>query len=190
VPLVGPSGAAPFGPEVLSLGRVVRPPAQLDDLYIPPNPFDNGSARAGLLLALGVPPAIQFPRRIVADVDALYTPPNPFDNGNAVAPPIGPSMGVGFTDGPIRSFLQPVWAPALYTIAGITRDATGAVLGGCDVDLFFSGGNKTRAGATVSDATTGAFTFMVSNTTTAYFVVSYKNGTPVFGTTKNTLFGA
>jgi len=85
--------------------------------------------------------------------------------------------------------MRPVMASALYTISGITRDATGAVLGACEVDLFFAGGDRARAGSTTSDATTGAFTFMVGDTTTPYFVVSYKDGTPVFGTTKRTLFG-
>jgi hypothetical protein len=87
-------------------------------------------------------------------------------------------------------FIRPRNAtPALYTIDGVTRDAAGAILGACDVDLFFAGGNKARASATVSDATTGAYLFMVNDTTTPYFIVSYKDGTPVFGTTKKTIFG-
>ena len=189
MPIVGPSRAAPIGPEILSLGRVVVPLQVNDALYIPPDPRDNGAARAGLLLALGAPPSLQFPRRIAIDVDALYIPPDPRDDGAARAGPIGPTPSGLAMGAPSRGFLQPVRSQALYTIAGVTRDATGAVLGSCEVFLHLAAGEGRRASSMMSDATTGAYSFMVGDTTTPYFVVSYKDGTPVFGTTKRTLFG-
>ena len=116
-----------------------------------------------------LPPMLGPPRR-------AYGNGQPLSHG----PPVGP---------PALRFLRPVQSQALYTIEGVTRDATGAVLGSCEVFLHFAGGEGRRASSTISDATTGAYSFMVGDTTTPYFVVSYKDGTPVFGTTKRTLFG-
>jgi hypothetical protein len=73
-------------------------------------------------------------------------------------------------------------------IVGITRDATGAPLAGCTVDLFRTL-DDVKMDTAVSDAG-GNFAFSVS-LSTAYYLVAYKVGAPdVAGVTVNTLVGA
>ena len=98
--------------------------------------------------------------------------------GPSRRPPLGPNA---------LRFMVPTAAEAAYTITGITRDNTGAVLGSCVVDLFYATGNKQRAASTTSDAV-GAYTFVSGDNVGTYFVVSYKDGgTPVGGTSRQTL---
>lgn len=94
-------------------------------------------------------------------------------------PPIGP---------PALQFIRPTVARALYTIRGITKDNTGAVLGGVTVDLFFATGDKQRADSVVSDAVTGEYCFESGDNVGTYFTRTYKDGaTPVGGTSLDTL---
>jgi hypothetical protein len=93
----------------------------------------------------------------------------------------------------------PFLAPRRYRISGITRNSTGAVLGGCTVDVFDT---RTRVlqGTVVSDATTGEYSLDVSaerdvsdgsTQPPQFFVVAYLDGAPdVAGTSVNTLVGA
>ena len=71
------------------------------------------------------------------------------------------------------------------TLTGVTRDANGAILAGCVVDLFDTL-TDTKQQATVSDAN-GVFWFSLM-APGPYYVVSYKVGSPdVAGTSINIL---
>jgi hypothetical protein len=75
-----------------------------------------------------------------------------------------------------------------FLISGITKDATGAPLGNCDVHLFRTS-DDLEVGQTVSDPT-GAFAFYVAPGV-QFYCVAYKAGSPdVSGTTLNTVTGA
>jgi hypothetical protein len=79
--------------------------------------------------------------------------------------------------------------PQTYTLSGITRDLTGAILPNCVVNLFATATNAFLQ-TTTSDAN-GAYTFSGASGGNAQFVVSYKVGTPdVAGTTINQLYGS
>lgn len=82
------------------------------------------------------------------------------------------------------------WTPTgrHYVISGVTKDRAGLVLPACTVKLFRTSDDALTA-TTLSDASTGAFSFGGLNTV-AYYVVAYKAGSPdVAGTTVNTLVG-
>lgn len=90
---------------------------------------------------------------------------------------------------PVRNFIGvPISTPDQnFTIAGITKDSTGAALGVCVVDLFRTVDDSV-AGRTVSDAS-GNYSIGASPSLTHY-AVAYKAGSPdVAGTTVNTLVG-
>lgn len=98
------------------------------------------------------------------------------------------SSGVPFTTSSIgaKSFNEnvPIFEERNYTITGVSRDATGIALGSCVVKLF----NTTTdvlIQAQTSDAS-GNFSFTIDKNLICY-LVCYKDGTPVFGTSKNTL---
>lgn len=75
-------------------------------------------------------------------------------------------------------------------VAGVTKNAAGAVLGSCTVTLFDTLTDVVREVQT-SDAVTGAYQFSAINDTRAYYVRAYKAGAPdVAGTTVNTLVGS
>jgi hypothetical protein len=75
-----------------------------------------------------------------------------------------------------------------YRIAGVTRDANGNPLAGCSVAVFYTGTDKIYT-KVVSDAG-GNWTALVPDTTTRFYAVTYKAGSPdVSGTTVNTLTG-
>ena len=78
------------------------------------------------------------------------------------------------------------------TIFGVTKDSTGAVLGGCTVHLFRTA-DDSFVTQIVSDATTGAYRFTQQGLSSQqfYYVVAYKTGSPdVTGTTINTIVGS
>jgi len=76
----------------------------------------------------------------------------------------------------------------LYLITGITKDSTGAILGNCVVNLFYTNTNI-LAGSIISDAN-GNFSFNISPGATMY-IIAYKAGSPdVSGGTVNTLVSA
>lgn len=86
---------------------------------------------------------------------------------------------------PFFSNLPPTAGQSLL-ISGVTRDGSGVVLGACEVDLFDTD-TDTLQGRTVSDATTGAFSFSAGMGRT-YYLRAYKAGAPdVAGTTVNTI---
>ena len=73
-------------------------------------------------------------------------------------------------------------------IAGVTRDATGAILPNAVVNLFLTSGNVFVS--TVNSDANGVFTFYVASNIPQYFLVGYLSGTPdTEGTTVNTLTG-
>lgn len=75
-----------------------------------------------------------------------------------------------------------------FLISGVTKDSTGAALGGCTVKLYTTVDDVERYD-TVSDAS-GNFSFSVPSNGWAWYAVAYKAGSPdVAGTTKNTLVG-
>lgn len=85
---------------------------------------------------------------------------------------------------------MPLPLPTVLRISGVTKDSTGAVLGGCVVELFRTG-DDVRLETVTSDPTTGAYSFSATGLAQDYFVVAYKAGAPdVAGTTVNTLAGA
>lgn len=79
--------------------------------------------------------------------------------------------------------------PTYFRIAGTTRDATGAALGTCVVDLFRTS-DDVKLDSVTSDAE-GLFEFRTAGQPpNAYYLVAYKAGSPdVAGTTVNTLVG-
>jgi hypothetical protein len=106
----------------------------------------------------------------------------------------GRASGVapGFTGGPLDNVDRMLMRirPSLR-IYGITKDSTGTALGGCTVDLFYTT-SKAYAGTVISDPVTGAYVFNgipldATEVIPTFFVLAYKAGTPVFGTTVNTL---
>ena len=103
-------------------------------------------------------------------------------------------MGVGLSD--IKQIVRngarfkspPMFSDKSYKITGITKDSTGAALGNCVVDLFYTL-NDVLVGKTESDAS-GNFTFLVGPSLSCY-IVAYKVGSPdVSGTSVNTLIAA
>ena len=77
---------------------------------------------------------------------------------------------------------------SVVKVSGITKDATGAALGSCVVDLYRTT-NDVFVKRTTSDAT-GAYAFDVAGTDGPFYVVAYKAGAPdVAGTSVNTLVG-
>jgi hypothetical protein len=93
----------------------------------------------------------------------------------------GPTVVKGF--GPPAEFI----ADQDFVITGVTKDATGAALGACTVELF-STDLDVREDKAVSDAA-GVYRFYVCPTATKY-LVAYKAGSPdVAGTSVNTLVG-
>ena len=78
--------------------------------------------------------------------------------------------------------------PTRFTLSGITKDNTGAILGSCVVNVFRTSDNV-FIGTTTSDAVTGAYSYSGIGQVD-HFEVSYKAGSPdVAGTTVNTLRG-
>jgi hypothetical protein len=75
-----------------------------------------------------------------------------------------------------------------YRIIGITKDAAGAVLGGCMVKLYRTT-DDVYVDYRISDAG-GYYEFGVKDITTSYYLIAYKATAPdVFGTTVNNLAG-
>ena len=73
-----------------------------------------------------------------------------------------------------------------FSISGVTKDSSGAPLGGCAVHLFESATDAELA-ETVSDGA-GNYTFALRTNSGFFYVVAYKPGAPdVAGTTVNTL---
>lgn len=78
---------------------------------------------------------------------------------------------------------------AALTIAGVTYDKNGSILGSCDVYLWRDNGNNTATyiAYVLSNASTGAYSFTVFPGST-YFVTAMKAGaTPVMDVTDRTL---
>lgn len=104
-------------------------------------------------------------------------------NNSVIATPCGAlidvQMGRSCT---LYDFIQ---STQTFTLTGITRDSTGAVLGNCDVYVFKTGDNVNVA-QTISDGS-GNYSIILP-TNLRHFVVSYKVGSPdVTGATVNTL---
>ena len=75
------------------------------------------------------------------------------------------------------------------TISGVTRDNTGAILGGCAVEIFRTQ-DDVKFDNTTSDAVTGVYIFNAAVLGDQYYAVAYKAGSPdVAGTTVNTIVG-
>ena len=79
--------------------------------------------------------------------------------------------------------------PLWFAITGVTRDNSGVALGSCVVKLYTTPGDSMVATQT-SDGS-GNFTFWVNDSTSNYYLRSYKTGAPdVAGTSVNTIVGA
>lgn len=88
-----------------------------------------------------------------------------------------------------RPFKSPSFSTSNLTLSGITKDSSGSILGSCVVQLFITA-NDLLVTETISDASTGSYSFniLVSG---PFYIVAYKAGSPdVAGTTVNTLLGA
>ena len=84
--------------------------------------------------------------------------------------------------------LKPLPA-TFFTISGQTKDSTGAILGGCHVDLFRTSSDLLQEETTSNSD--GYYFFKSPYRTVTYYCVAYKAGSPdVAGTTVNTLTGA
>ena len=103
----------------------------------------------------------------------------------------GPCQTVKLMAGdPDMFFKSPVMAGDNWELSGVTRDSTGAPLGGCTVHLFYAS-NDQFISAQISDPTTGAFTFQIGNNAGPFYVTAYLAGTPdVAGTSLNTLLAS
>lgn len=99
-----------------------------------------------------------------------------------------PTMTIMAIDGDEdMAFRSPVMSGVAWSLSGITKDSTGAILGSARVELYYTG-NDQPVSAVISDATTGAFSFNVGPTAGPFYAVGYKSGSPdVAGTTVNTL---
>ena len=80
----------------------------------------------------------------------------------------------------VRKFVSPeptngAWGTEIYAfnIVGVTRDSTGAILGSCTTYLFRSS-DLAYMGTMVSDVTTGAYSFNVTDNSTTYQVMAEK----------------
>lgn len=74
-----------------------------------------------------------------------------------------------------------------WTLNGVTRDSSGAILGGCTVKIYKTS-DHTYVATTTSNASTGAYSFSGLTDGASYYIVSWKSGAPdVFGTTDDTL---
>lgn len=77
-----------------------------------------------------------------------------------------------------------------FVIAGVTKDKDGVALGGCTVKLFTATDDVLRY-TMISDATTGAYSFVVPSNGWTWYAVAYKAGSPDrTGATVNTVVGA
>jgi hypothetical protein len=92
--------------------------------------------------------------------------------------------------GAVRTFadgIVPYFPERNFVISGVTKDATGAPLGGVAVELFNTA-TDVREQAMVSDAG-GNYAFTVDKTQ-FWYLSAYKSGAPdVAGSTVNTLVG-
>jgi hypothetical protein len=80
--------------------------------------------------------------------------------------------------------------PSQYVVSGVTRDATGAPLGGCTVKLFETISGLFR-GYTISDANGNYAIEIAGDRGLSLFAEAYLAGSPdVAGTTINTLVAA
>jgi hypothetical protein len=90
----------------------------------------------------------------------------------------------------VISFALPAPQTSRYIISGVTRNAAGAVLPFCTVDVYESVSDL-RRNTTVSDAN-GNYTLEVNGPATGFtfYLVAYLAGSPdVAGTSVNTLVG-
>lgn len=89
--------------------------------------------------------------------------------------------------GPIapQAFYVPFVRPPRYTITGVTKDSTGAILGNCAVNLFETSTQLIKA-TTISDVNGN---YLLDGTVDGiYQIHAYKSGSPdVAGATINTL---
>lgn len=118
-------------------------------------------------------------------------PQSPYDYADAWRLPTLPIpllLRVGKFTGAERIFKkQP--QPQTFSLSGVTRDSTGAVLANCVVNLFATTTNAFIA--TVTSDANGAYSFSVASPGIHQFIVSYKSGSPdVAGTSLNNLYGS
>lgn len=107
--------------------------------------------------------------------------------------PVGPQSPAGAGVGPNNGFdIQPVFLSSVqrfrgsFSINGITRDSTGALLGNCTTHLFQTGSDAEIA-QDVSDGV-GNYSFIFGFGSGNFYIVAYLSGSPdVSGTTLNTL---
>lgn len=81
-------------------------------------------------------------------------------------------------------------APIVYSLSGTTYDKTGAILGSVQVSLFKHSGSGVYSyiGTTLSDPTSGEYSFTPPDNDAAYMVVFHKDDTPnVFDVSDNNL---
>jgi len=103
-------------------------------------------------------------------------------NNACIMTPCGARVFIDRGHALINPFIQ---STNTFTLTGITRDSTGAVLGNCDV-IIFKTGDDVKVAQTISDGS-GNYS-VVLPTNSRHYVVSYKTGSPdVTGATLNTL---
>lgn len=81
----------------------------------------------------------------------------------------------------------PIFEEKNFTIAGVTKDSSGVALSGCTVKLFLAA-SDTIVSTQTSDVN-GNYSFNVDKTVSYYVIAYLAGGTPVAGTTVNTLTG-
>ena len=84
-------------------------------------------------------------------------------------------------------FKSPVMNGVRWSLSGITKDSTGAVVGSCVVALYYTNTDLILS-EQISDPTTGVFTFLIGPNAGSFYLVAYKSGSPdIAGTSVNTL---
>lgn len=126
---------------------------------------------------------------------------NSFDNGKSQKALVTNyrELGKTYRDVQRTSVVNPISTPEMILsgniferklgrknmiMSGVSRDAAGVALGNCQV-LVFRTEDKGFVGETTSDAS-GNWSMLIMTWGT-FFLVEYKSGTPVFGTSVNTL---
>lgn len=105
-------------------------------------------------------------------------------------PLCGPLAALGSGRSGIIRFYRVPKANKQFLLSGVTRDNTGVILGGVTVDLYTEL-DKTCIASTVSDATTGTYSFSVPSNGWPLFLRIYKTGSPdVAGTSVNGLYAS
>jgi hypothetical protein len=140
-------------------------------------------SRPKTLLSMIAVPALRGSAAPQGWLSGLAASPLPLMVFDDDLPRIGSPTNCTLRFAPVRA---PFANARAFTIAGVTRDSSGAALAGVTVKLFSATDDVARY-STVSDAN-GNYSFSVPSNGWTWYAIAYKAGAPdVAGTTANTL---